>query len=78
MNVLLLHSSDGQDWCHPVLYPKTWTEEMALERARNAIKEVQEKDPEEYDWDMEEVALTAAGFTITNWVHSYFFWDTRI
>lgn len=79
-HILILHSSDGPDWTHAVLYPASWTPAHADREAIAAFAAAQDAAiyPDEWGWDDYEPELKQRGFILTNW-HNGPTWDeTRI
>jgi len=69
LDVLILHSQDGADWTHAILYPSTWTPEHADAQAVEAFAAAQAENPDEWSWDDYEPELLKRGFVIPCWHH---------
>lgn len=78
-HILILHSSDGPDWTHAVLYPASWSPIHADREATAAFVAAQQAadPPDEWSWDDYEPELTKRGFVITNW-HNGPTWDESL
>jgi len=73
-NILILHSQDGPNWTHAVMYPADWQPSQADDAAVEAFKAAQVANPDEWSWDDIETELTERGFILTCW-HQGPTWD---
>ncbi len=67
--ILLLNSTDGEEWMHAVLYPDEWTPEHADKEAIEAMTAVQREVGDEWQWADYEPELAKRGFTNAPWHH---------
>jgi len=75
-NILILHSSDGPEWTHAILYPADWQPSKADDLAVEAFEAAQLLNPDEWTWDECESELTARGFILPCW-HQGPTWDEQ-
>ena len=68
-SILLLPSTDGNEWDKAVLYPWQWSDKKARDNAERAMSEAKRKYPDDWDWDDLCSALQAAGFIVLDYTH---------